>query len=244
LTRKLIALNLALLAALGAMLFQARREWHEARVRERAFLEHRIPLTPALPLAPLPKPEPLTAAAYAPVAEKNLFSKDRNANVILDPPVTPPPKPVPPFPAARGVMLWDGVPPTVVLSEKPGGPQHLYHPGDKIGPWQIVSVDSQYVMLEWDGKQFQKRLDELLDKTPIAVAQTQTPAQAAAAPAPTPPPARQLSTKSSGPGDDVGAGLKSCLPGDSAPPGTVVDGMKKVIRQTPFGKPCYWEPVQ
>jgi hypothetical protein len=243
LTRKLIALNLALLAALGALAFEVRREWREARARERAVLGSRLRLTPAPPLAPLPKPAPLTAAAYAPVAEKNLFSKDRNANVILDPPVTPPPKPVPPFPAARGVMLWEGVPPSVVLSEKPGGAQHIYHPGDTIGPWQIVSVDNQYVVLEWDGQQFQKRLDELLDKTPIAVAQAEAP-PAAAAPTPAPAPARQLSTKSSGPGDDVGAGLKSCVPGDTTPPGTVADGMRKVIRQTPFGSPCYWEPVQ
>jgi hypothetical protein len=240
LTHKLIALNLALLAALGALVFQVRREWHEARARERAFLASRITPTPAPPLAPLPKPAPLTAAAYAPVAEKNLFSKDRNANVILDPPVAPPPKPVPPFPAARGVMLWDGVPPTVVLSEKPGGAQHLYHPGDRIGPWGIVSVDSQYVVLDWDGKQFQKRLDELLDKTPIAVAEAQP--QAAATPAPAP--VQQLSTKTNGPGIDIGAGLKSCVAGDTSPNGTVVDGMKKVITPNPFGQSCGWEPVK
>lgn len=239
-TTKLIALNLALVAALGALIFVVRREMREARTRERAFLGHRVQLVPAPPLKPLPQPEPLTAAAYAPVAEKNLFSKDRNANVILDPPVTPRPKPVPPFPAARGVMLWEGVPPTVVLSEKPGGPQHLYHPGDRIGPWQIVSVDNRYVVLDWEGKQFQKRLDELLDKTPIASAQAPQPA-AAAPQQPKPPP---VSTKTSGPGIDLGANLKGCVAGDTAPTGTVVDGMKKVISLNPFGQSCHWEPVQ
>ncbi len=239
-TTKLIALNLALVAALGALIFVVHREMREARTRERAFLGHRVQLVPAPPLKPLPQPEPLTAAAYAPVAEKNLFSKDRNANVILDPPVTPPPKPVPPFPAARGVMLWEGVPPTVVLSEKPGGPQHLYHPGDRIGPWQIVSVDNRYVVLDWEGKQFQKRLDELLDKTPIASAQAPQPA-AAAPQQPKPPP---VSTKTSGPGIDLGANLKGCVAGDTAPTGTVVDGMKKVISLNPFGQSCHWEPVQ
>jgi len=242
LTHKLVALNLALLAALGALIFEVRHEVREARARERAFLGHPIHLTPAQPLKPLAKPEPLTAAEYAPVAEKNLFSKDRNANVILDPPVAPPPKPVPPFPSARGVMLWEGVPPTVVLSEKPGGPQHLYHPGDRIGPWQIVSVDSRYVVLDWDGQQFQKRLDELLDKTPIAVAQTQPEAASPAAP----PPVKQLSTnnKTSGPGIDLGANLKGCVAGDTAPSGTVADGMKKVVSPNPFGQSCHWEPVQ
>ena len=245
-TRKLIVLNLALLAALGALVFQIRREVRGARSREHAFISKKIPRTPAPPLAPLAKPPALTAAAYAVVAQKNLFSKDRNANVILDPVVPPKPKPVPPFPAARGVMLWEGVPPSVVLSEKPGGVQHIYHPGDTVGPWQIVSVDNRYVTLEWDGQQFQKRLDELLDKTPIAVeAPTPaTPAAAAAAAPPKPAPSQQLSTKSNGPGTDVGGGVKTCVAGDTDPPGTVIDGMRKVVRETPFGKPCYWEPVQ
>lgn len=249
-TRKLMALNLALLAALGALFFDVRREWREARARERVFLAKQVRPVSGQALAPLARPQALTAAAYAPVAEKNLFSKDRNANVILDPVAPPPPKPLPPFPAARGVMLWDGVPPTVVLSEKPGGQQHLCHPGDPIGPWHVVSVDSQYVVLEWDGKEYRKRLDELLDKTPIAVAEAQpppsTPAAAPAA-ASTTPKAQQLS-KPSGPGGvfgvDVGANIKTCVEGDTSPAGTVVEGMKKLISKSPFGTACRWEPVQ
>ena len=79
---------------------------------------------------------PLSAADFAEIATKNLFSQDRNPNVIVDPPKPPPPKPQPPFPVAHGVMLWDGFPPTIVLSEKANGPQKGYHPGDTIGPWR------------------------------------------------------------------------------------------------------------
>ena len=59
-----------------------------------------------------------------------------------------------------------------MLSEKAGGPQKGYRPGDTIGPWTLVSVDSSYADFEWDGKEFKKRIDELIDRTPIAQART------------------------------------------------------------------------
>src|SRR6202035_983422 len=99
----------------------------------------------------------------------------RNPNVIIDPPAPPPEKPVPPFPVAHGVMLWPGVPPTVVLSEKPGGPQKGYHPEEKIGDWKIDTIDRSYLVLEWNGKQFNKRIDELVEKTPTIAAGTAQP---------------------------------------------------------------------
>jgi hypothetical protein len=53
------------------------------------------------------------------------------------------------------------------------------------------------------------------------------------------------STASSGvPGKDVGGGYHTCLPGDTSPPGTVVDGLKKLVNTTPFGVTCRWEPVK
>jgi len=245
LTRKLIALDLLLLAIAALLGIHLRREWLAAQSREHAFLQKKIQPTPAQPLVPFVKPAPLTAAAYAQVAEKNLFSKDRNSNVILDPVAPPPPKPQPPFPVARGVMLWDGMPPTVVLSDRAGGVQKGYHPGDRIGDWEIVSVDNQYLVLGWDGKEFKKRLDELLDKTTLTVAEAPMPL---AAPAPAATPAATIQTLSSqrvdGPGVEVSPGLSACQPGDANPPGAVVGGMRKVVTATPFGSACRWEPVK
>ena len=175
-------LNLLLVAVLALLAVQIRAEWQSAQARERAFLHKTLNPTPARPLTPFVKPSPLMASNYAGVAQKNLFSQDRNSNVIVDPPPPVQEKPLPPFPVARGVMLWEGVPPTVVLSEKSGGEQRGYHPGDTIGPWTIVSIDNQFVTFEWDGKQFQKRLDELLDKTLVA---SEAPAAPAASAAPT-----------------------------------------------------------
>jgi hypothetical protein len=141
-------------------------------------------------------------------------------------------------------MLWDGVPPTIVLSEKAGGPQKGYHPGDVIGPWKVVSVDNSYADFEWDGKDFKKRIDELIDRTPIVQA-APTAAVAAAQSAAPKPSTQTLSTPSkSGPGADMGAGYKACTPGDGSPDGTVVDGMKKVVTATPFGSACRWEQTK
>ena len=244
-TRKLIALNLLLLALLVLLAVQIRREWRAEKTREQAFLHKNIPLTPAAPLAPFVKPSPLLASSYALVAEKNLFSQDRNSNVILDPPPVVPEKPPPPFPVARGVMLWDGVPPTVVLSDKSGGAQKGYHPGDQIGEWTIVSVDNQYVVFSWNGKQFQKRLDELLDKTALLTAETAAPAPSAPVVTPAAPVVQNLSTtRSEGPGTDIGGNMRGCVAGDTTPAGTVVDGMRKVVSTTPFGSVCRWESVR
>lgn len=241
-TRKLRLLDLALAIALALLGYELRREWIAAHAREQALLHASAKPQAAGALAPLPQVGPLVATSYADVAGKNLFTKDRNPNVILDPVIPPPEKPVPPFPVARGVMLWDGTPPTVVLSDKAGGPQKGYHPGEKIGEWKIVSIDNSFVVFEWNGKQFKKRIDEMLDHTPIVVAEA--PQQPAAAAAPAKPAQSLASNGASGPGMDVGASMKACVAGDSSPTGTVVNGYKKIIAENPFGSSCHWEPAK
>jgi hypothetical protein len=266
LTRKLRLLELALVGAIGVLSWQLRIELGQARAREQALVGSPIKPTSVPGLAPLPKFTPLTAIQYAEAAAKNLFSRDRNPNVILDPPPAQKEKPVPPFPAARGVMLWPGMPPTVVLSEKPGGVQKGYHPGEKIGDWKIVSVDNQNVGLEWDGKQFTKRLDELLDKT-ATIAEAPGPPQAPASAKPTASTLVSAATSNTspsgsnanpgqagsaalgspaaaGPGIDTGGGFRACNAGDSTPAGAVVNGMRKAVVQTPFGSSCRWEPAK
>jgi hypothetical protein len=237
---KLRLLDLALVALAALLYWQLRHEWIDAHARDLALLHSALPAARVPGLAPLDKVDALTAAEFADVATQNLFSQDRNGNVIVDPPKPPPPKPQPPFPVAHGVMLWDGVPPTIVLSEKANGPQKGYHPGDTIGPWTIVSVDSSYADFEWDGKEFKKRIDELIDRAPIAEVSAPPGASAQAAPAKTG--AQTLSSASHGPGVDVGNGRRGCLADDDSPEGTVVDGMKKVVSATLFGKACRWEP--
>lgn len=245
-TSKLRILDLLLLIIAGLLVWQLRREWTRSQARDMTLLHRAMHAAPVPGLAPLDNVGPVTPAEYADVATKDLFSKDRNPNVIVDPPPPPPAKPQPPFPVAHGVMLWDGVPPTIVLSEKSGGPQRGYHPGDTIGPWKLVSVDQSYADFEWDGKDFKKRIDELLDRAPLtqsAPAPSSAAAPASAAPAKSD--SQSLANSShSGPGADVGAGYRACNSDDSSPNGTVVDGMKKIVVATPFGNSCHWESAK
>jgi len=240
-TRKLRLLDLALVALLGYLGWQMRREWVWEHARADAFRRSIVkPADVAAPAA-MPKVEALNGATYSKVAEQNLFSRDRNPTVIIDVQPPPPEPPVPPFPVARGVMLWQGAPPTVVLSETAGGAQKGYHPGDKIGPWTILSVDNRYVVFGWNSKEFKKKIDDLLDRTPILVAEApaanQNQPQAAAK-------SLNQGNAASGPGIDIGDNKRGCTPGDKSTPGTIDNGYKKVVVATPFGNSCYWEQAK
>jgi hypothetical protein len=113
-----------------------------------------------------------------------------------------------------------------------------------VGPWTLEAVDDRYVDLEWEGKKFKKRIDELLDKTPVVVETPQVQAKAPV-PAASLAPAQVLSSPSqSGPGTPMGGGFFACTPGDSSADGAVVNGMKKIMGQTPFGSSCHWEQVK
>jgi hypothetical protein len=242
---KLRLLDIALLVVAALLGWQLRKEWQDAHTRDLVLLHGGLPPAKVPGVAPLDKVEPLSAATYLEIAVKDLFSPDRNPNIAVEPPPPPPPeKPPPPFPVAHGVMLWDGAPPTIVLSEKSNGTQKGYHPGDSIGQWKLVAIDNSYVDFEWDGKQFKKRIDELIDRTPIAAASQPAAASKAAGPKPAATQSLGSSPAKSGPGSDVGGGQKGCVAGDNTPDGAVVDGMKKVLIATPFGNSCHWETAK
>jgi hypothetical protein len=245
--RRLIALNIVLAALAGAAAWQLHVRQQEIRAREKRLLETRLPPPPPAPVPQLNPPPPASPANYGEVAQKTLFAPDRNPDVVLE---APPPKPVPPFPVAYGIMSL-GEKPTVILSEKPGAPNKSYRAGDKVGEFVLAAIENRELVLEWDGKQFRKTLDELKpeDGTPAPAPVQEV---AAAAPQPTTAPSTTTTTvgsiststgAESGPGRDTGDGFRACVPGDTTPAGTVRDGFKKVIYQTPFVAVCRWEPV-
>ncbi len=239
---RLIAIDLLLLAVLLALGWAFREKYREAKAHEQAILSMSVPPASVPGLPRLTKVGALDATAYQDAVAKNLFSRDRNPTPIPDPPPPPPPPPPQPaFPIVRGVMLWEGVPPTVVMSTQKGSAdQRGYHPGEKVGEWKILSVDNTYVVLEWNGQQFKKRIDELMDRTPLTLAdaapQPEAPAAVAAQ-------TKSLSAPKSAQGPDMGAGNKACTGDDKSTPGTVLDGRKKIVSETPFGTVCRWEPV-
>ncbi len=239
--RKLWLLNLALLALACLLGWNMRRRWIETKAREQTVLQARPPAVSVPQLPPAPAVVPLLPDKYADVAQRMLFSRDRNPTVIVDP--EPPKKepPVPPFPVSHGVMIWPGVPTAIILSEKGKADQRSYHVGDKVGEFVIADITDQRLVLEWNGKTFEKLLAELDDKS--------APVQTAAA-APPPRPAAEIQSSlddtklttpaANGPGVQITPAARACTTTDTSPNGAVVDGYKKTVFNTPMGKACTW----
>ena len=230
---------LALIVWAGATL---RSRYEESRKREEALFRQMIPAAPPPVIPGLPPVSPATPASYMEVAQQFLFSKDRNPNVILDPPPPPPaPKPMPPLPAAYGMIdLGDG--PTVILSEKAGARHRGYRPGETIGEFKLLAINGQELTFEWDGKQVKKRLEEIIDKK-AAESTAPPPEGQTAAAKPAAAPVTSLAPLKAGPGVELGENSRACVPGDTTPPGTVQDVFRKVVNKTPFGDSCRWERV-
>jgi hypothetical protein len=262
LTRKLWLLNFVLLASAIALGSHVRENWREARRREAMLMSIDPPAAKGPGYQKVALLPPVTAATYLEVADKLLFARDRNSKVELPPPPPPPvepPKPVmPPLPKAFGYMNWGGA--KALLSEKSGASQRAYSPGEKIGDFTLVAVDRKNITFEWNGELVVKTWEELKDSAPAAPApSTISTANTGGGPVlggamgdkpqlltaeAKPPAPTDNSPKPSGPNPDAAGRAHSCAPGDTATVGAVVSGYKKTERMTPFGKACFWDPVQ
>ena len=263
---RLIVLSVLLVAALSATIWQARVRWNDAQAKREENLNVNLnvkvkPVADAPP-APSAKPEPLPATRYADVATKNLFSKDRNPDVIIDPPKVEVPKPMPPLPIVYGVLsLPSGT--RALMAEKPGAGSKPVRVGETIGDFTLVALDSRNITFEWDGKQINRKIEDLADRSgsgagaatgpavissappagsPAGQSQAQPPTQASA------PATAQNAPPPSGPfGVEIGApgqSRRACRQGDTAPAGTVTSGYRKNMTSTPFGTVCAWVAVQ
>lgn len=238
--RRLLLLNLVLLVAVTSAAWRLRQDWLAARAREQALLRRQAKPLPPPPVMFSKPVEPVMAASYADIAQKMLFSKDRNPNVVVE---VKPPKPMPPLPLLYGVMdLPDGT--TAVMAEKSGARHMGVRLGDKVGEFTLLAVSREDITLEWDGKPLIKKIDELIDRAGVPQPASEGNMQRGA-PSPMQSSA-QLDIKPSGkpePGVDVGNGTHACQPGDTSPKGTVSGGFRKEVTPTPFGDSCRWVPM-
>ncbi len=233
-------LNLVMAALTVVAGWRLRALWIAAQDRQRLVLSQRVQPPKLLPPPPVAVVAPLVAANYLDVAQKMLFAKDRNPNVIVEAEAPKPKPPLPPLPVAHGLMFF-GDDPVIILSASPGAEQKSYHAGDVVGKFKLVGFNRDKVTLEWDGDKVEKPYAELLPKEIEQAA----PAATAAQPSPTVvSTAAALDPSKAGPGIDTGAGFRACQVGDPSPAGTVSGGYKKVLNPTPFGNQCFWEAVK
>ena len=85
--RKIVVLNVVLLAVAIFAGVHLRSEWRAAQGREAVTL-HPAPVTPPAvpPYTHLPTAEPVLSAGYNAIAQRDLFDPSRNPNVELPPP--------------------------------------------------------------------------------------------------------------------------------------------------------------
>ncbi|MCU1336217.1 MAG: hypothetical protein JWO19_1798 [Bryobacterales bacterium] len=244
--RKILALNIGLLVLFGTLGWMLRAHWREARSQHRATLAKAARPSALLPPPSPTPPEPAVPANYLEVAQKTLFSRDRNPNVIIETAPPPPPKaeePTPPRPAYYGQM---GIgEPVAFLSAEKGG-QRGFHVGDEVGPFKLVAFNRETITFEWHDKTLEYPLAELKPKegTPAAAAaQSGVPTFAPSKPASAGPVIGITEEKGPVLGTQNGE-IRSCVAGDKSPSGTVKDGFKKSVVPGPFGPMCQWEPIK
>jgi hypothetical protein len=243
LNRKLILLNLALIALAGSLFWLLRARRIEMRAHERAMLDQKARAAAVLPPPASAPPQPITPAEYIEVAQKMLFTKDRNPTVIIEPPPRKPDPPMPPLPSYHGQMAIGE--PVIFLTADASSGQRSYHAGDPVGKFEVVSFDQENIKLAWDGKTIERKLADLAPKEPVPQPSPASAPSAAARPAATSlAPVRNLTAGESPLGTDMGGGFHGCVAGDTSPNGTVKDGYRKVMTQTLFGPSCHWEQVK
>jgi hypothetical protein len=268
LNRRLVLLNVALLALAGALVWLLRSDWFSARAKESAVLARKV--EPKKILAP-PAPPPVKAvspAEYLDVAGKMLFAKDRNPTVVIEAPPAKPEPPMPPLPRYYGQMAIGD--PVALLSLPPAA-QRGYHAGDTIGDFTLVSFDRDKIEFEWHGKSVERKVEDLRPKeeTPTAASQRGAAAASVAAAPNTPNTTSSVGNLGGGKitalggaassaaggktedssGDSVMGPLQpdgshSCAPSDTSPSGTVHSGFIKNVTPTVVGILCNWEKLK
>ena len=244
----LILASVVLAAALAAVIWQGSVEWKRVNAQRAAMVN--APLKPIVIPSPAPMAiaAPVSAVQYADVAEKNLFSKDRNPNVVIEQKPQEEKK-MPALPSLYGVMgLPSGV--QALMAESKGGPGRPMRSGDTIGEFKILALDTVNVTFGWNGKEISRKVDELIDRSAGAAAGgPAAPAAVVGPAAPPPPPPAVSNSNSAGKHGAIQVGTPvepayNCLGNDSSPAGTVDDGYRKTILPSPFGSLCKWVAIR
>lgn len=254
-SRKVLLLNVVLAGLLIWLGVRINACWQEAKARKDAAMSRKAQPPEVKTPAAVPPVEAPPATNYIEVAQKMLFSKDRNPIEILPPPppppvvVAPPPPPdppPPPMPTYFGQMNFGD--PLLMLGVD--GKQKSYHKGDQVGEFELTEFDGESLILTWHEKTFHKTFKELKAPEPTTVAAR--PAPAAAASAPTGGVTRiggssgsADKAKSTGPQFGPKQGnLYLCASGDSSPDGTVLEGYRLKRMDNLFSSTCQWEPMK
>jgi hypothetical protein len=236
----LVALNVLLgwyLARL-ARDYRSRTRWIYAGV-------HSVPLS-------TPAAAPNQAAwpqSFTQIVDRSLFSPQRSSQ---------PPQPAqeakaPELPLLYGTMnLGDGWFALMAPGGQSSPASKRVLPGEEIGGYKLLSIATSQVVLDWEEKKFTVDVSESARRVPRIVEGTERSAAAtstAGRSEPAPVAGSRTAAVTSVGGSSAGAAHQASgyMPQGAdadAPLGTIIDGRRKILAQTPFGPQVRWELVQ
>ena len=207
-----------------------------------------LPPPPSCPLKPIGG-----RREYIDVAQKMLFSKDRNPNVSDRASASAAGQAA--AAGAAGLLRPDDVRRSGGAAAPPAtGAQKSYHVGDKVGPFQAGCVRSgKNRRSSWNGKTVERKLEDLKPKeTAPAPRGARGPRRVPAAQrwscGQSRSPLRDRSQLDCGQGTvgvDMGGGFRGCVPGDTTPRrDRRSTAIRKWFRKACSAQSCCWEQSQ
>ena len=241
--REQIVFMLCLVVANAGLGWHLERLWREDRGRTRWIYAAAAPEAPAV--ADADSAQPRTPQNFGDIADRNLFSPQR-AN---QPPQAAQEVKTPELPLLYGSMnLGNGW----FALMAPGGesspaPKRVV-PGDEIGGYKLVSIAVSQVVLTWQGKQVTVDVSESARRIPRIVERAATPEAGSGRPQPGPAPAAAargsvISVAGSAGKEHIDEPWSPPGATEDTPEGTVINGRRKVVVDTPFGKEIEWQLV-
>ncbi|MFN8005682.1 MAG: hypothetical protein U0V70_01370 [Terriglobia bacterium] len=233
--KQVLILNLILLALCVWLGIQVKRTWVSYQTTHNpSFLKAKLDGgSPASkPVSGLPP-----VVSYAPLVENNLFSPDRTNVVPQDPAASQ--KTMPPKPVLMGIMGFVDDPVALMVSGDPKASKDYQRirKGGAIDGYQLLKFDDQKVVMNFDGKEVEVRLNEPSKLVPRDVAAQELPGTRDS----------QVNTVGQSPAATDSAPATSAVSAprtETVPVGTVVNGRVKKIVPSPFGPMEAWVDVK
>jgi len=239
--RKLILLNIALLATAGLLAWSLLAQWRQFEAEHR--MDRPDPGSGSPSTASEGPPPPTFASSFAAIVDHHLFNLDRS-NDLPEELSDQPQEELPPPPVLMGMMGLGGVEVALMVSGGSGSSGGLYRRlkvGEALDGYTLVSIETDRVVMKVGDREVGVGMDRR-SRRPRRTSRTAGPAQTAAP-----------STTGVGAGRSSGNRRRSSSSrrsGRSArqratdlmntPVGTVREGKRLIEQQTPFGPVRVW----
>lgn len=195
--------------------------------------------------------QPLRSENYLAIAQRMLFSVDRNPVVEVDIIEDEPEPTRPAFPYLAGLMDLGKGPVAWMAPEREGNPRPI-RPGEKVGPFEFVGATESEIQLAWNDESFEVAFAEMTgsDEAPPAEERRSSrgtrsvPGSSGQPSGPRESPTKVEEPKRLGGqyniGREVTTGVFAADPKDDSPDGTEYNGYVKRVQQSPFGRRQFW----